>query len=784
MHKAWLNFFTEVELIADLKILLMIKYLFNNKTIVLSILLHSLFFILKAQARKIKDTTAPNIGLLKYIDPTIGNVAQLLEPTRPAVYLPNQLIRVYPIRKDYLDDQISGFPLTVVSHRLGFVFGIKPFTGKISNQSWDQKMPYDYDLEITRPWYYSTYLLNDGVTVEFSPGMKTGIYRFTFPPGENKSILFNSFNDGGSSFRFGPSGEITGLETWHGDIKIYMYGIFSSQGNTGFVENNELISGNNIIGLSARAFISFPSSSNMVEFRYAISFISEQQAKANYMHEINKKSFSKVKTDAEQKWSDQISQIHVEGGTESQRRSFYTALYRCSERMVDISEDSFYFSGYNGKINKDARAFYVDDWSWDTYLALHPLRMILHPSLEEDMLQSYVRMYEQSRWMPTFPVLFGDYACMNGFHSSIIFLDAYRKGLRNFDIQTAYEGIKKNAVSATLLPWRNGEKTVLDDFYRTNGYFPALPPGTKETVDEVHPFEKRQSVAVTLGASYDDWAASQLAKELGKTNDYELFYKWSRNYLNLWNKEQMFFLPKDDKGNWINIDPAFDGGPGGRDYFDENNGWTYMWQVQEDIPSLINLMNGKDAFETRLDKLFREDLGRSKYAFWNKFPDATALVGQFSMGNEPSFHIPYLYNYTNSPWKTQQKIRLLLDTWFKDDIFGIPGDEDGGGMSAFVVFSSMGFYPLTPGIPVYTIGSPVFSKVTISLENGKKFTVLAHHCSQINKYIQSGRINGVPLKTPWFTHSQLVNGGTLELEMGPKPNKKWGVEGNGVVKNK
>ena len=150
--------------------------------------------------------------------------------------------------------------------------------------------------------------------------------------------------------------------------------------------------------------------------------------------------------------------------------------------------------------------FYVDDWSWDTYLALHPLRMILHPALEEDMLQSYVRMYEQSKWMPTFPVLFGDYACMNGFHSSIIFLDAYRKGLRNFDIQTAYEGMRKNAVSATLLPWRNGEKTILDDFYQTNGYFPALPPGIKETVEQVHPFEKRQAVAVTLGASYDDWA--------------------------------------------------------------------------------------------------------------------------------------------------------------------------------------------------------------------------------------------------------------------------------------
>ncbi|MEJ0081893.1 MAG: GH92 family glycosyl hydrolase [Puia sp.] len=216
------------------------------------------------------------------------------------------------------------------------------------------------------------------------------------------------------------------------------------------------------------------------------------------------------------------------------------------------------------------------------------------------------------------------------------------------------------------------------------------------------------------------------------------------------------------------------GGQGGRDYYDENNGWTYLWQVQENIPSLIEMMGGKKAFEERLDLLYREDLGRSKYVFWNKFPDATGLVGQFSMANEPSFHIPYLYCFTGSAWKTQKKIRLLLSTWFSDNIFGIPGDEDGGGMSAFVVFSSMGFYPVTPGKPVYTIGSPVFNKVTIALENGKHFTVIARNNSDVNKYIQSAKFNNLALNEPWFTHEQLMKGGTLELVMGPKPNKNWG----------
>ena len=404
--------------------------------------------------------------------------------------------------------------------------------------------------------------------------------------------------------------------------------------------------------------------------------------------------------------------------------------------------------------------------------------MILHPAIEEDMLASYVRMYAQSGWMPTFPVLFGDNPCMNAFHSSIIFLDAYRKGLRHFDAGEAYAGMRKNAVQATMLPWRNGDKTVLDDFYYTHGYFPALHPGEKETVEEVHPFEKRQAVAVTLGASYDDWALSQMAGELGKRDDQALFAPRGENFRNLWDSARRFFMPRDDQGHWIDIDPAWDGGMGGREYYDENNGWTYLWQVQENIPGLIGLMGGRKAFEDRLDELFRADLGRSKYEFWSKFPDATGLTGQHSMGNEPGFVIPYLYNVTASPWKTQERVRFLLDVWFKDNIFGIPGDEDGGGMSAFVVFSSMGFYPMTPGIPRYTIGSPVFSKVSISLANGKTFTLIARHASVVNKYIQSATLNGKSLDTPWFTHEELEAGGTVELVMGPKPNKNWGLVRN------
>jgi predicted alpha-1,2-mannosidase len=710
------------------------------------------------------------------VDPTIGNIGQLLEPTRPTASLPNQPVRMYPIRKDYLDDQITCFPLTAVSHRLGEVFALRPTTKPVAPEGWSARMPYDHDLEITRPWYYRTFLLDDNITVEFAPGRFTGYYRFTFPANSTPSLLLDMFNDGESSWNFAtpigsgdpqPAGAyntnyLQGMETWQGNVKVYMYGTLTLPGTANTIDKK-------------KSSISFPEGTTTVGLRYAISFISAEQAKKNYNEEIKAKSFDQVKQHAESAWSAALSRIKVEGGTPAQRRSFYTALYRCYERMVDITEDGQYFSGYDHKIESDSRPFYVDDWSWDTYLALHPLREILHPAQEEDMLQSYVRMYRQSGWMPTFPVLFGDYACMNGFHSSIIFLDAWRKGLHNFDVAGAYEGMRKNATDATLLPWRNGPKTPLDDFYHEKGYFPALHPGEKEPEPSVHPFEKRQAVAVTLGAAFDDWALAQLAKDLNKTSDYQLFAARGRNYANLWNGEKKFFLPRDAQGNWIDIDPKFDGGPGGRDYYDENNGWTYMWQVQQDIPDLINLMGGKQAFQDRLDQLFREELDRGKNEFWNKFPDATGLVGQFSMANEPSFHIPYLYDYVGAPWKTQQKIRLLLSTYFPDNVYGIPGDEDGGGMSAFVVFSSMGFYPVTPGLPQYAIGSPVFTRITIDLDNGKQFTIIAHNSSTVNKYIQRAHFNGAVLQAPWFTHRQLTNGGALELEMGPKPNKLWGA---------
>lgn len=726
---------------------------FKPKTTILT-LAFACLPVLFAQAQQ------PNYsgeGNLKYVDPRIGNVGAILEPTRPTIQLPNQVIRMTPQRADYMDDQISNFPLTVVSHRNGQVFSVKP---ALSAQD-TKRMTYDHDLEINRPWYYSTYLIDSDIKVEFAPGKKTGIFKFDFPHNSSKALIFDKYNRGEGNIQLASAREVRGMETWDG-VKVYMYGTLNADASA---EKN----GNKLL-------LTFDKGVKTIELKYALSFISADQAKKNYSNELKTATFDQQIKLGEAAWSKVINQIKSTGGTEAQKRSFYTALYRCYERMVDITEDGQYYSGYDKQVHKTNRPFYVDDWVWDTYLAHHPLRTILNPAQEGDMLNSYVLMYQQSGWVPTFPLLYGDNPCMNGFHSTITFLDGYRKGIRNYDVDAAYEGMLKNATQATMLPWKNGPKTDLEDFYYEKGYFPALKIGEEETNKTVHGFEKRQAVAITLGHSYDDWALGEFAKELKKDQDYKKFNARGNNYKNLWDNNSQMFLPKDKDGNWIKIDPKFDGGMGGRDYYDENNGWTYLWQVQHDVKGLIGLFGGVNNFENKLDQLYREPLGRSKYELWAKFPDFTGIVGQFSMGNEPSFHIPYLYNFSSSPWKTQKRIRFLLDTWFKDNVFGIPGDEDGGGMTAFVVFSSMGFYPVTPGIPAYTIGSPVFENVTIDLPNGKQFQMIANKCSVQNKYIQSAKFNGKVINTPWFSHEQLMAGGKLELEMGPLPNKKWGVK--------
>lgn len=712
-----------------------------------------------------------------YVDPTIGNVSQLLVPTYPTFHLPNQMVRMFPVKKDYIDDQITGFPLQVISHRSKGILQMKVTLGNVTSSSWKAKMNIDHDLEIMRPWLYSTYLIDDDIRVSFAPGEKCAIYKIEFPSSVKKNILISGSGEMKSTatqlntFTIEEKVKITdrGPDPETRILPIYIYGKITDT-------NNETIEAAEVYSESRKFSITIPEDDKAtVLIKYAVSYVSHEQAKENYELELNEGGFDELVLKGKKKWENVINQIEVEGGTEAQRRSFYTSLYRTYERMIDVNEDGKFFSGYDGKVHEATRPFYVDDWIWDTYRAQHPLNTILDPAKEEDILNSYTLMYEHSGWMPTFPQVHGNHMCMNSYHSTAIFIDGYRKGLRNFDIESAYEGIHKTLTQATMIPWRQGlSKCRLDDFYHENGYFPALRPGEEETEVLVDGFEKRQAVAVTLGMSYDAWALAQLSKDLGKEKNAEKFSIVAKNYEKLWHPEMRLFMPKDEKGDWIMINPKLDGGRGYRDYYDENNGWTYAWDVQHDIEGLTELLGGKEAAEQRLDQLFREPLGLKRNLFYVDGANSTGLVGQFSMGNEPSFHIPYLYNYFGAPWKTQKRTRFLLDVWFKDNIHGIPGDEDGGGMTAFVVFSSMGFYPVTPGLPYYSITSPIFEKITIHLQNGKDFTIIAKGASRQNKYIQKAFINGEEIDGPFISHDQIMSGATLELILSELPDKEWG----------
>src|ERR1035437_2593717 len=688
---------------------------------------------------------------VKYVDPTIGNVGILLVPTRPAVYMPNSMVRMYPLRTDAMDDRIESFPLSINSHRMQELFSIMPGADGASAV---------YDQEKTTPYYYSTRFDGSLIQTEFTATERCGYFRFPFPQAQASVALSNRM-DGDLQIQ---SGNVVSGEERFSDMKAFVYGEFSAP----LAFKLETIGGKIRVTATSQT-------AKVIEFRYGFSFISTEQAKKNLHREIPAWDFGKVKDAGKARWNETLGRISVEGGTEAQRKVFYTALYRSFERMINITEDEHYYSGFDHRVHADPRPFYVDNWLWDTFRALEPLQTLLNPDIEADKIQSYVRMYQQSGVMPTFAVVTGNYACMNGNHSAPWFADAWFKGVRNFDLKTAFDGIRNRSLKVTMLPWSLAPAGPLDEFYATHGYIPALRPGEKETVPGVHPFEKRQPVPVTLENSFDDWNIAQLARVLKKPDDEKLFLQRAANYKNLFRADKGLMWPKDSDGKWIDtLDPKFDGGMGGRDYYDENNGYTYTWDVMHDVNGLIALMGGDSKAEANLDQLFREPLGRSKYEFQAKFPDSTSMVGQFSMGNEPSFAIPYIYNRLGVPWKTQKRVRMLLDSFFTDTVQGIPGDEDGGGMSAFVVFSMLGFYPFTPGIPTYDIGSPIFDKVTIHLKNGKDVVITAHNNSHENKYVQSIRLNGQPLNQIWFRHADIADGGTLELTMGDTPNASLG----------
>lgn len=717
-----------------------------------------------------------------YVNPNIGGIGLLLTATEPYVQYPHGMARIAPvttpgIEDRYLADKIYGFPAGPAM--------LMASTGPVDTDAGTYASDYDHDFETATPYYYEADLQTWGIKAEYTVTQDAVFYRFTFPASQHAHIVFSMQSD--AQLTVSGNNAVQGCERVYGPIdnkpapgeqtREYFYAVISHPPNSWQTWQGTQLShspdesGNGIGYVSDSA----TNGGETIEVRVGISYISVAQAKRNLEEQIPQWNFDQVKQNARAVWSTALGQIAVTGGSEKQKTIFYTALYRSLQRMTDITEDGRYFSGYDHKVHDaDGHDFYVDDGAWDTFRSMHPLQLLLDANQQEDMIRSYLRMYQQSGWMPSFPSVAGEQAAMIGHHADEIILDDYEKGFRDFNVEEAYAAMKKNATEASMLPWTRDPITALGRQYLEKGFFPALAYGEQETVPQVTG-ERRQAVSVTLENAYDDWCVATLAEALGKAADAAYFFKLAHNYQNVFNPAIGFMAPRSADGKWVaHFDPKLGGGQGARDYFTEMDGWVYTFSVQYDVAGLIHLMGGRDKFDSRLDQLFVEQYGTSKYKFLSQFPDATGLIGLYAQGNEPSFHIPYLYDFSGQPWKTQRRVRQIMKIWYGDGPRGIPGDDDGGETSSWYVLSALGFYPVCPGSPVFEIGSPIFAKSVIRMGNGKDFTMIANQVSAQNKYIQSATINGRPLNKPWFSQSQIANGATLILQMGDKPNLQWG----------
>ena len=556
---------------------------------------------------------------IEYVNPYMGNISHLLVPTYPTVHLPNSMMRVYPERADFTGDRLGGLPLIVTSHRGSSAFNLSPYQGDESGLR--PVVALSYDQEKLTPYRYQVYLDEQNVDVDFAPSRQSAVYSLTF---ENEAPSYLVFNSRRGEIEVNGNA-VSGFQYIEGNTKVYLYAeVDKTPEKVGTLTDGAVKT--DVLkkeGENAAVVMAFPANVGKVGVRYGVSFIDAEQAKKNLQREIAAYDVDVVAKAGQNAWNQALDKIQVEGGTEDDKTVFYTSLYRCFERPVCISEDGRYYSAYDGKVHEDGgRPFYVDDWIWDTYRATHPLRALIDAEREGDIVNSFLLMAEQmgTNWMPTFPEVTGDSRRMNSNHGVATVIDAYRKGVRGFDLAKAYEACRKGMEEKTLIPWSGKPAGWLDQFYKEHGYIPALRPGEKETVENVSMWEKRQPIAVTLGTAYDQWCLGQIAQELGKKDEADYYLKCSYNYRNVFNPETGFFHPKDKDGKFITpLDYRYDGGLGARDYYDENNGYIYRWDVQHNIGDFASATRLLGPIEIGISQILIDEYARTEKPLGSDF---------------------------------------------------------------------------------------------------------------------------------------------------------------------
>ncbi len=648
-------------------------------------------------------------------------------------------------------------------------FSLFPMTGELKVTGEERQSWFSHKSETAKPHYYSVYLADYDVVTEITPTERAAMFRFTFPENEQSHVIIDAF-DRGSYVKIMPSeNKIIGYTTRNSggvpeNFKNYFVIVFDKTFTKSAVWNTDhLVEGiselkDNHVG----AAIQFKTKAGeKIHARVASSFISYEQAERN-LKELGTDSFDEVKAKGAAIWNKELSRIAVEGGTDEQIKTFYSALYRVllfPRKFYEYNENGevIHYSPYNGKVLPGY--MFTDNGFWDTFRAVFPFFNLMYPSLNEKIQEGLANAYNESGFLPEWASP-GHRDCMVGSNSATLIADAYLKGGRNYDINTLWDAVVKNTKNEGPMS-SVGRLGV--DYYNKLGYVP-YNVGVNE------------NVARTLEYGFADFCIYKLGQALGKPEkEIEIFAQRSLNYKNVFDKESSLMRGKNEDGTFQSPFSPFKWG----DAFTEGNSWHYTWSVFHDIEGLIDLMGGKKEFVGMLDSVFVVPPIFDDSYYGGVIHEIREMqimnMGNYAHGNQPVQHMIYLYNYAGQPWKTQYWIREVMNRLYTSQADGYCGDEDNGQTSAWYVFSALGFYPVCPAVDEYVLGAPLFKKAVVTLENGKTITINATKNNFDNRFIQKIDFNGKTYDKNYYNYSELMKGATINIEMGKEPNKTRGI---------
>ena len=649
-------------------------------------------------------------------------------------------------------------------------FSIMPITGTPRFRDEERASWFSHKSEQVHPYYYSVYLVDHDVTAEITPTETCAALRFTFPSADSAYLVIDAMEEG-SYIKIDPDAQtISGYSTknsgavpdnFKNHFIIRFNQPFSSTAvwQDGELQENSL----EFSGDHAGAVVGFrPTDEGKVEATVASSYISKEQAQFNF-REVENESFESVRELARQAWNAELSRVAIEGATDRQLRTFYSCLYRMliyPRRFYETNPQGeiVHYSPYTGEVLPGY--LFVDTGFWDTFRAQFPFFNLMYPSLSAKIMAGLVNAYQESGWLPEWASPGHQYS-MIGSHSASVIADAYLKGVRGYDIETLYEGILKN--SENNGPRNTGREGV--NYYNRLGYVP-------------YDVGISQNGSRTLEYAYDDFTIYQLAQALGRPQEEnDRFARRSQNYRNIFDSTTSLMRGRNQDGTFQSPFDPFRWGVA----FTEGNSWHYTWSVMHDAQGLSDLMGGTENFISMIDSVFMLSPLHYDVSHYNR--GTIHLVremqqinmGQYAHGNEPMQHLPYLYNF-GAPWKAQYRLREIMDRLYAPTPDGFAGDDDNGQTSAWYFFSSLGFYPLCPGTDQYVIGTPLFPKAVLTLENGNKITINAPKVIEDNRYIDQVMVNGKLHTKNWFSHNHLMKGCTINFSMSAVPNQGRGTE--------